>query len=142
MVRHSEFAHMKEYDHKIFGPKQIPINFMTKAANQTFQSGFNYIEDAYERKEDMRKLDYQRRAALILNKNQPYTSSVFQHGPFDPFRTTFGNNKTHGSTLDMKDSPPAFGPFKSAGLPKKGYNKTLGPNHPYIEDPIEDTVTY
>lgn len=60
---HSEFSHMKEYDEKIPGQKSVPKNFMTKAANQTFQSGFQYVEDAYERKEDMRKLDYQRRAA-------------------------------------------------------------------------------
>jgi hypothetical protein len=49
-----------------------------------------YSEDAYERKEDMRKLDYQRRAALILDKSKPYTTSVFQHGTFDNFRKTYG----------------------------------------------------
>jgi hypothetical protein len=57
-VRNSEYAHMKEFDDKVYGPKKIPVNFLTKAANQTFQNGFDYAEDAYERKEDMRKLDY------------------------------------------------------------------------------------
>lgn len=37
---HSEFAHMKEYDERIPGQKKVPKNFMTRAANQTFQSGF------------------------------------------------------------------------------------------------------
>lgn len=36
LTKHSEFIHMKEYDNKIPGPKQIPINFITKHANQTF----------------------------------------------------------------------------------------------------------
>jgi hypothetical protein len=90
----------------------------------------------------MRKLDYQRRAALILDKNQPYTSAVYQHGPFDPFRKTYGTDRAFANKLDLKPEPPSFGPFKIAGLPKKGYNKTLGKNPPYIEDPIEDTVTY
>jgi hypothetical protein len=51
----------------------------------------------------MRKLDYQRRAALILDKNQPYTSSVFQHGPFDPFRKTYGTENSFGKNLYMKE---------------------------------------
>jgi hypothetical protein len=77
-----------------------------------------------------------------LDKSQPYTSSVFQHGTFDPFRKTYGTEQKFGRKLNMKDYPPAFGPFIIGGLPKKGYNKTLGSNPLYIEDPIEDTVTY
>jgi hypothetical protein len=100
------------------------------------------VEDAYERKEDMRKLDYQRRAALILDKNQPYISSVTQHGTFDSLRKTFGTEKGFGRKLSVKAEPPQFGPFKIGGLPKKGHNKTLGKYPKYIEDPIEDTVTY
>ena len=142
LTKHSEFVHMTEYDQPIKGPKKVPTNFMTKAANQTFQSGFQYVEDAYERKEDMRKLDYQRRAAQILDKNQPYTSAVYQHGTFEPFRKTYGSDKAFGRKISVKDAPPNFGPFKIGGLPKKGYNKTLGKNPQYIEDPIEDTVTY
>ena len=38
--------------------------------------------------------------------------------------------------------PPNYGAFKIGNLPKKGYNKNAGPNPPYIEDPVEDTVTY
>jgi len=57
-------------------------------------------------------------------------------------------NKTYGSdrhfpmkTLIPKD-PPSFGPFKIGNLPRKGYNKTVGKNFMYMEDPIEDTVTF
>jgi hypothetical protein len=42
----------------------------------------------------------------------------------------------------MRVQPPAFGAFKIGNLPKYGYNKNIGPNSKYIEDPIEDTVTY
>jgi hypothetical protein len=41
---------------------------MSRSTYDAFQKKFVYTEDAYERKEDMRKLDYQRRAALILDK--------------------------------------------------------------------------
>lgn len=43
-------------------------------------------------------------------------------------------NWTHGA--------PEFGPFRIGNLPKGGYNRAIGKNAPYIEDPIEDTVTY
>ena len=42
----------------------------------------------------------------------------------------------------LKAASPNYGAFKIGNLPKQGYNKTLGPNPPYVEDPIEDTVTY
>ena len=81
LVAHSEFAHMKEYDEHRPGPRNAPTNFLTRSTYELFQKktvgGVTYTEDAYERKEDMRKLDYQRRAALILDKNQPYTTSVY-----------------------------------------------------------------
>ena len=77
-----------------------------------------------------------------MDKSQPYTSAVYQHGTFDPFRKTYGSDKQFGRKLTIKEDPPQFGPFKIGGLPKKGYNKTLGKNPQYIEDPIEDTVTY
>jgi len=49
---------------------------MARSTSESFQKKFKYTEDAYERKEDHRKLDYQRRAALILDKATPYTTSV------------------------------------------------------------------
>ena len=41
-----------------------------------------------------------------------------------------------------KPEPPADGAFRIGNLPKKSYNKTIGQIPPYVEDPIEDTVTY
>jgi len=90
----------------------------------------------------MRKLDYQRRAALILDKGQPYTTSVFQHGTFDPHRKTFGSDGKFPFKGKYMVDAPKYGPFRIGNLPKKGYNKTIGENFPYIEDPVEDTVTY
>ena len=68
--------HMKEYDERRKGPRNVPIGMNARSTSENFQKKYEYVEDAYERKEDMRKLDYQRRAALILDKNQPYTTSV------------------------------------------------------------------
>jgi len=59
---------MKEFNIKQAGPRNTPINFMSRSTYDSFQKKLTYTEDAYERKEDMRKLDYQRRAALILDK--------------------------------------------------------------------------
>lgn len=67
---------MKEYDEVKRGAKIVPRGVNARSTSETFQKQYQYVEDAYERKEDMRKLDYQRRAALILDKSQPYTSSV------------------------------------------------------------------
>jgi hypothetical protein len=38
--------------------------------------------------------------------------------------------------------PPKYGPFKHGEPAHKGYNKTIGANWPYIEDPEIDTVKY
>ena len=59
---------MKEFNEHHAGPKNTPFNFMARSTYEPFQKKLMYTEDAYERKEDMRKLDYQRRAALILDK--------------------------------------------------------------------------
>ena len=68
--------HMKEFDEKRKGPRNMPIGVNARSTSETFQKQYQYVEDAFERKEDMRKLDYQRRAALILDKQQAYTTSV------------------------------------------------------------------
>lgn len=115
---------------------------MARSTTDFFQKKFKYTEDAYERKEDHRKLDYQRRAALILDKGKPYTTSVYQHGTFDPFRKTYGTEKNFPMKPNWTHGAPEFGPFRIGNLPKGGYNRAIGKNAPYIEDPIEDTVTY
>lgn len=35
---------------------------------------------------------------------------------------------------------PSYGPFKRPNLPHKGYNKTIGSNWPYVEDPEDDPI--
>ena len=71
----------------------------------------------------MRKLDYQRRAALILDKSKPFTNTVYQHDCFDSMRKTYGNDRDFKDKIQIKPQPPAFGAFKIGNLPKKGYNK-------------------
>ena len=102
------------------------------------RNNLGLYERKYERKEDMRKLDYQRRAALILDKSKPWTNTVKQHGTFESFRKTFGSDREFALKYQVKTQPPTFGAFRIGNLPKKGYNKCLGPNATYIEDPIED----
>lgn len=136
---------MKEYEEKVKGKgisKLTQASFLARREPETFQKKYSYMEDAFERKEDMRKLDYQRRAALILDKNQAYTSSVKQHGTFDPFR------KTYGSAADFPQKPkyakptPRYGPFRMQNVAKSKPAELIGGNSMYIEDPLEDTVAY
>lgn len=44
-----------------------------------------------------------------------------------------GENRSRIPT--KKQDPPSYGPFKIGDLPKQGYNRTVGKNAPYIEDP-------
>lgn len=143
LTKHSEFVHIKEFNCHVAGtPDSSLKNFLARSTYEPFQKKNMYTEDAYERKEDMRKLDYQRRAAQILDKSKPYTTSVFQHGTFEPMNRTFGCDRDFPKKLPAAKNPPSYGAFKIGNLPRKGYNKTVGKNHMYIEDPIEDTVTF
>jgi len=49
---------MKEFTEHKPGASNVPIGFLSRSTRETFQKGWMYVEDAYERKEDMRKLDY------------------------------------------------------------------------------------
>ena len=42
----------------------------------------------------------------------------------------------------MAKLPPAHGPFKPGNPAHTGYNKTIGSNWPYVEDPEVDMVKY
>lgn len=57
-VKHSEFLHLKEFADHHPGPLHTPVNFMARSTYEAFQKKNMYTEDAFERKEDMRKLDY------------------------------------------------------------------------------------
>jgi len=90
----------------------------------------------------MRKLDYQKRASQILDQSKPYNTKVKQRGCFDSFRKTYGCDRDFQQKLNLKADKPLFGPFKIGNLPKNGYNRTIGGNLPYMEDPLEDEITY
>jgi len=142
-VRHSEFEHMVEYDHST--PKPLKMSNPQAIARRTpecFQKKISYMEDNYERKEDMRKLDYQRRAALILYKDKPFSNRVTQHGTFDPFMKTYGTNIDFPNKKVPTKQNPIYGAFKAGDGPKIGYNSSIGKLYPYMEDPVEDTVTF
>ena len=79
---------------------------------------------------------------MILDKSKPYTTSVFQHGTFETMRKTFGTVGTFAEKPKYRVDDPHYGPFRIGNLPKKGYNKTIGLNSSYIEDPVADTVFY
>ena len=66
----------------------------------------------------MRKLDYQRRAALILDKSKPFSNTVKQHGTFDPFRKTYGTDRKFDEKIIPRKQEPSFGAFKIGNLPK------------------------
>lgn len=65
---------------------------------------------------------------MILDKSKPYTTSVFQHGTFDPMHKTFGTDMSFASKPPYSVLDPNYGPFRIGNLPKKGYNKTIGSN--------------
>lgn len=112
-------------------------------ATKTHSGGFTtvpYVEDAFERKEDMRRLDYKRRAQLILNKEMPFTSTVKQHGTFEPMNQTYGNDSDFPKKYIPANQKELFGPFRIGNLPKKGHEKTLTPFPRYIEDPPDDSL--
>ena len=142
LVRKSEFSHMKEFDHKQPGPKSTFKNCTTSTHTGSFQKMIPYIEDAYERKEDMRRLDYQRRAQLVLDKNGSFRNTVRQHGAFDPSRTTYGSDRKFPNKLSLSEQKPSYGAFRIGDLPKKGHEKALNAFPYYTEDPQEDTVYF
>ena len=50
---------MKEYDdEERKGLKKKSVSFLARNTCEAFQKKIPYLEDPYERKEDMRKLDY------------------------------------------------------------------------------------
>lgn len=90
----------------------------------------------------MIKFDYVNRRSLILTPNRPYTTTVVQHGTFYPQYLTYGTLKQFPQKQIPFKKPPIFGAFKSGDPAHKGYNKTIGKNWPYYEDPEVDSVMY
>ena len=127
---------MKEFNDHVAGRRENSIpNFRSSRGLLSFQKSFVYTEDGYERKEEQRKLEYQKRAAMVLDKSNPYSSRVMQRGFFDPLNKTFGDSKDFPKKYVLKPEPPKYGPFKIGNLSKSGHEKTIGPMPYYIEDP-------
>ena len=55
--------------------------------------------------------------------------------------STYGGESGPRLKLKRKDDPK-YGPFKIGDLSRKGYNKAVGKNEPYIEDPYIDEVLF
>ena len=68
----------------------------------------------------MRKVDYQLRAALVLDKGKPYSTSVKQHGPFESFRKTYGVEGEFPMKAKYEKKPPNYGPFRIGNPMKAG----------------------
>ena len=73
---------------------------------------------------------------------RPYTSTVRQRGTFYNTKTTFGTDKYFPEKPKAMKRPPSYGAFKNPNKPHQGYNKTIGSNWPYIEDPEDDPISY
>ena len=99
--------------------------------------------------------DYIKRRSLILSQSRPYTTTVKQRGTFYSTKNTFGteidfpdvriiifNNLLYNQKQRPYKGVPAYGPFKIGDLAHKGYNKTIGLNWKYIEDPEIDPITF
>lgn len=65
-----------------------------------------------------------------------------QRGTFYGTKLTFGSDRDFPEKPKNQARPPSYGPFKRPNLPHKGYNKTIGANWPYVEDPLEDPITF
>jgi hypothetical protein len=134
---------MKEFNNRTAGsPERTYKNCAITRSPGSFQKKTAYVDDAYERREDMRKLDYQRRAALILDKSSSFRSSVKQRGPFEALRKTYGTDKFFPEKYIPQNPKESYGAFRIGDLAKQGHNSTLGVTPKYIEDPIEDKVLF
>ena len=65
-----------------------------------------------------------------------------QRGTFYGTKLTFGSDRDFPEKPKNPARPPSYGPFKRPNLPHKGYNKTIGANWPYVEDLLEDPITF
>jgi hypothetical protein len=77
---------------------------------------------------------------MILNKELPFTSTVKQHGTFEPLYQTYGSDRDFPKKYPLSAQKELFGPFRIGNLPKKGHEKTLAPFPRYIEDPPDDSL--
>lgn len=127
------------------GPPQRPQpekrkNFLTRFTYETFQKKIPYTEDLYENKQDMIRDDYVKRRSLIVEPERPYTTTVKQRGTFYSEKLTYGEDREFPNKPKQQRRPPSYGPFKPGDLAHTGFNKTIGKNPPYVEDPENDPI--
>ena len=90
----------------------------------------------------MTRDDYIKRRSLIIEPERPYTTTVKQRGTFYSERMTYGEDREFPNKPKNPKRPPSYGPFKIGDLAHTGYNKTIGKNFPYLEDPENDPITF
>lgn len=153
-VKKSEFEYMAATDEpkgaaalKTFTAR--PGGFYNRKTAEPFTQfkGIAYMEDPYERKEDMQREEYARLNSKILHKNQPFSQTVKQRGTFYPRRMTYGTSHNFPVKPVPLKQKPAYGSFKSGDPAHVGHNKTFGggaksTEYQYVEECEQDPVKY
>lgn len=117
-----------------------PSGFYNRKTSEPFTNlnQIGYVEDPHERKQDLLREEYARLNKKILNKNEPFSHVVRQHGTFYPNFITFGTNKHFPEKKPNDLSPPKYGPFKRGDMMHTGYNKTIGHGNSTEEVYVEE----
>ena len=55
---------------------------------------------------------------------------------------TYTSDNNFPNKVILKKEKEAYGPFRVGDPPRAGYNKTIGSNFKYIENPENDEVTH
>ncbi len=76
-------------------PETAP-RFGTRVKPEPFTNlnKMGYVEDPYERKQDMGREEYAKQNGRILHRDQPWSNTVRQRGTFGPNFATYGTNIT------------------------------------------------
>ena len=134
-VRKSEFEYIPQGPSQRTGVESAPrFATRTKAEPFTQFNKIGYIEDPYERKQDMERTEYAALNSKILHRDQPWNNTVRQRGTFYPTFTTYGTNIAFPEKKAEVKKQPLFGPFKKGDMLKTGYNACLGGHGRTTED--------
>lgn len=106
-----------------------------------------YVEDPYERKQDLAREEYAKNNGKIIHRDQPFSNVVRQRGCFYPTFSTYGSSIAFPDKKISGKQPPLFGPFKHGDPAHVGHNKAIGGHgrsseDQYMEEVEEDTVKY
>jgi len=103
------------------------------------------VEDPYERRQDIDRLESASQNCRILHRDQPWANTVRQRGTFYPVHKTFGTHVKFPEKRRAQVQPPKYGPFKAGDPLKTGYNKCIGKRYgtseeAYLEEQEEDPL--